>query len=548
MFEHEPKASFVLIQPQVPPQSITIDSPVVTIGRSAECSIPIKDRFLSRKHAEVVQVGTEWVLRDCESANGTLLNGLRVRQDVRLRPGDRIGVGDCELVFGEDVPAPSQVITLDGPASHTIASSILLSDVTNAPDDEDRAPERIKLLNALALEMIADRPMEALFDFILDRVMHLLSPSRAALALLAAGGEGFATVRVRRSDDSDSNDLVISRTLLREVVEEKKVVSFVDGMGDEKLMSAKSIIGQQIRSALCAPLLVDNNVLGVLYVDFRITHGAPSAADLRLLGQVAQFAAAKVETTRLREEAIAKAKIDEELRTAYEIQKRLLPAGPPVIPGYEFFGLNRPCRTVSGDYFDYAIRPDGRIYSIIADVSGKGVTAAFIMAGLATAFGIFTRQDPSPDVLTRQLNETLAPKTAPRKFVTAVIGVLEPETGIIEFTNGGHVPPLIVSAGGVEELTSTDLVIGLFPQAAYRTQTTRLEPGCALVLFTDGISEAEDPSGEELGMEPVIELLKPLAGQPASVIAAALEKFVCDFVGGSQMADDLTLVVISRDA
>lgn len=548
MIEQESRASFLLIQPQIPPQAITIDAPVVTIGRSAECSIPIKDRFLSRKHAEVVQIGGEWVLRDCESANGTLLNGLRVRQEVRLRPGDRIGVGDCELVFEADVPAPSQVITLDGPASHTIASSILLSDVTSQPDEEDRAPERTKLLNALALEMIADRPMEALFDFILDRVMHLLSPSRAALALLAPDKEKFSTVRVRRSDDSDSNDLAISRTLLKDVVEEKKVVSFVDGIGDEKLLSAKSIIGQQIRSALCAPLLVDNVVLGVLYVDFRITHGAPSAADLRLLAQVAQFAAAKLETTRLREESIAKAKIDEELRTAYEIQKRLLPDGPPTIPGYEFFGINRPCRTVSGDYFDYAIRPDGRIYSIIADVSGKGITAALIMAGLATAFNIFARQDPTPDALTRQLNETLAPKTAPRKFVTGVIGVLEPATGTIEFTNAGHVPPLIVSANGVEQLDTTDLVMGLFPKAAYRTQTMRLEPGSALVLFTDGISEAESPAGEELGMEPVIEFLRPLAGKPASFIAAELEKFVCDFVGGSQMADDLTLVVVSRDA
>ena len=140
MIEQLPKASFVLIQPQVPPQAIKIDAQVVTIGRSAECTIPIKDRFLSRKHAEVVQVGSEWVLRDCESANGTLLNGLRVRQEVPLRPGDRIGVGDCELVFGEEIPTPSQVITLDGPASHTIASSILLSDVTSQTDEEDRAP------------------------------------------------------------------------------------------------------------------------------------------------------------------------------------------------------------------------------------------------------------------------------------------------------------------------------------------------------------------------------------------------------------------------
>src|SRR6185295_8881322 len=113
--------------------------------------------------------------------------------------------------------------------------------------------------------------------------------------------------------------------------------------------------------------------------------------DVRLVGQIARFAAVTLERTRLREEAMQKMKFDEELRTAYAIQRRLLPDALPTIDGYSFAATNRPCKTVSGDYYDVVVRPDGRIYFVIADVSGKGITAALVMSSVATAFAIFTR-------------------------------------------------------------------------------------------------------------------------------------------------------------
>src|SRR5947209_1281299 len=350
---------FTVYQPNVAPLHLSLTEQTITLGRSSDCTIPIRDRFLSRRHAEVVFSGGEWVVRDCGSVNGTLLNGTRLVAPTPLRRGDRIGLGDSEIVFqAEDTP--SQLIAIDS-SSHAKNLAIPLREALS-----DR--ERTSVLASLAVQFIEDRPMNELFDFILDKVMETMEPSRCAVALLSADGKSFSALRLRRKDTGDSNDLTISRTLLAEVVEERNVIAFVDSALDDRLAKAQSIVMQQIRSAVCAPLLVGDAVLGVLYLDFQANRGAVTHEDVRLVAQIARFAAVKLETTRLREEAIAKAKMDEELRTAYKIQSRLLPAALPAIDGYTFAGANRPCKTVSGDYYDVVVRPDGRIYFVIADV------------------------------------------------------------------------------------------------------------------------------------------------------------------------------------
>src|SRR2546430_1533715 len=447
--EVKTRVRFTVYQPGIAPQQVALPGDMITLGRASDCTIPIKDRFLSRKHAEIVFERGAWFVRDCGSVNGTLVNGVKVVDPVPLRPGDRIALGDSEVVFHSD-EATSQLIPVDSD-SHATNLAIKV-------DEEEGGTERTRILNSMAIEFLADRPMSDLFEFILDRVVGLLHPSRAALALFGEDRVDFENVKLRRQDPTQSSDLLISRTLLREVVDGRQVVSYFDTSQDEKLARAQSIIAQNIRSAVCAPLLVGDAVLGVLYIDYTSQRGAVTENDVRLVAQIARFAAVTLERTRLREEAFAKAKIDEELRTAYAIQKRLLPSSPPVLDRYTFAASNRPAKSVSGDYYDLVVRPDGRIYFVIADVSGKGITAALVMSSVATAFNIFTRTDPTPADLMRELNATLAPKTAPTKFVTLVAGVLDPTNGRVEFANAGHVPPLVVSSRGVEALRSTDLV------------------------------------------------------------------------------------------
>src|SRR5438128_1803722 len=535
--EAKARVRFTVYQPGIAPQQVALPGDTITLGRASDCTIPIKDRFLSRKHAEIIRDHGTWYVRDCGSVNGTLVNGVKIAEPVPLRPGDRIALGDSEVVFHAD-ETQSQLIPVDSD-SHATNLAIKV-------DEEERGTERTRILNSLAIEFLADRPMSDLFEFILDRVVGLLHPSRAALALFGEDRVDFENVKLRRQDPAQSSDLLISRTLLREVVDGRQVVSYFDTSQDEKLARAQSIIAQNIRSAVCAPLLVGDAVLGVLYIDYTSQRGAVTENDVRLVAQIARFAAVTLERTRLREEAFAKAKIDEELRTAYAIQKRLLPASLPVIDGYTFAASNRPAKSVSGDYYDIVVRPDGRIYFVIADVSGKGITAALVMSSVATAFNIFTRTDPTPADLLRELNATLAPKTAPTKFVTLVAGVLDPTNGRIEFANAGHVPPLVVSSGGVEALRSTDLVVGLFPHAQYRNQTTELKPGDALVLFTDGVTEAENAKEEQLGLTTVADMLKALHCADATKILAAVDEHVHAYIGDTPPGDDVTMLAVTR--
>jgi serine phosphatase RsbU (regulator of sigma subunit)/pSer/pThr/pTyr-binding forkhead associated (FHA) protein len=541
-------AEVTVFTPMIAPAryQLLAGSDPISIGRAAECTIPIKDRYLSRRHAEIVEARGGWLLKDCGSANGTWLNGERVERDRELRPGDRIRLGDTEIVFQSDAPTDRVVAIDDSRVMSTI--SIPISEIEALVEAADgRALERLQILNSLASELLEDRPLDRIFGFVVDRIMEHLHPSRAAICILDDAGAAFTNVEVRRADPSDARELKISRTLLTEVVGEKRALAFMDVSIDEKLSRAQSLIMQGINSIICAPLMINDRVVGVLYVDYLLTMRTISEEDVRLVAQIGRFAAIKLETTRLREESIQKRLIDEELKTAYLIQRRLLPAAPPEVPGYTFTGINRPCRTISGDYFDYAPRPDGRIYFVVADVSGKGITAGLLMAGLQASFRIFTRTDPSPAELTRMLNVSLKENMPQGKFITLFAGRLDPATGVVEFTNAGHTPPLRIAAGEVEELNDTDLLLGLFPKAEYRNQSLTLVPGDALVLFTDGVTEAENLAGEEYGARAIAKVLEPLHTRDAATIGENVENAVIAYTGDN-LTDDLTLVVVSRNS
>jgi phosphoserine phosphatase RsbU/P len=540
-----PRAEVTVYSPLFSPFRHQLQGSSVSIGRASDCSIPIKDRYLSRKHAEIVQSHGTWILKDCGSANGTYLNGVRVERDHPLRGGDRIRLGDTELVFETSEHNTDRFLAVaDAPANTTIAIPIHDIDTLRA-DTGDLT--KLATLNALARELLEDRPMNELFGFIVDRVLEHTQASRVAIGLLGPDGKSFTQVEVRRQDRSDDAELRISRTVLEEVVEEKKALAFMDVSVDEKLSRAQSIIMQGIRSILCAPLTIGDAVVGVLYVDYLINRQI-SEDDVRLVAQIARYAAIKLETTRLREEAIQKRIMDEELKTASTIQRGLLPAAPRNIAGYTFAGANRPCRSISGDYYDFVVRPDGKVYFVIGDVSGKGITAGLMMAGLQASFRIFCKNDPPPAILVAELNTALKETLPQSKFVTLFAGRLDTATGAIEYANAGHAPPLWIRKNSVEELGETDLVLGVVTRANFLGRRLCLDPGDALVLFTDGVSEAENGDGQELSPVQFSERLSKLHGARAEEVTKALEDAVLQHVGDAPLADDVTLVVVSRNS
>lgn len=521
------------------------ESPVI-LGRGANCTIPVRDRFLSRQHVELTARGGSWFVRDLGSANGTWLNGRKVEGAERVKGGDTLSLGETEIVVGGT--RTDQVFALDDRRlTPGLSVPIAVSDWEEQRSEP--ALDRAMTINELAMELIEDRPLDDLFEFVLDRVRSVMRPSRAAIALFGRDTSQFSTIKLRSDEESEDVELSISRTILAEVVSEKKVVSILDTGIDEKLSQARSIMLQNIRSAICAPLIVGQQVIGVLYVDFLLGTKDIRDEDVRLMAQIARFAAAKVETTRLRDQALAKQRMDEELRTAYLVQSRLLPVAPPVVEGWDMAGLNKPARLVSGDYYDFIIADSGLVWFFIADVSGKGITAALLMSSLSMAVEIFAREEPSPAGLLRELNRTLGPRLAPAKFVSLFAGCIDPSNpDRIVFANAGHCLPLLVRRDSIEEVGETDIVLGVVEEPVFRDQHLDIAPGDSLVLFTDGIAEAENFEGEEFGAAGVMDALSGRHGDRADATIALVEAAVEKFIGDLPQADDVTILVVNREA
>jgi sigma-B regulation protein RsbU (phosphoserine phosphatase) len=534
----------VVYPPGEGPIRHTLEESLVTLGRGAACSIHVRDRFLSRLHIEFLSKGGSWFVRDMGSANGTWLNGRRVEGAERLHVGDTLSLGETEIMVGGK--RTDQVFALD---DRRLTPGLSIPIVSSESDEtaSGSALDRAMTINELARELLEDRSLDDLFEFILDRVRSVMRPSRVAIALFGRDWSQFAAIKLRSDEESEDVELVISRTILGEVVREKKVVSIIDVGEDEKLSQAKSIALQNIRSAICAPLIVADQVIGVLYVDFLIGMKDIGDDDVRLMAQIARFAAAKVETTRLREQASAKEKMEEELRTAYLVQSRLLPAAPPVVDGWDMAGLNRPARMVSGDYYDFIIADSGLVWFFIADVSGKGITAGLLMSSLSMAVEIFVRDAPTPARLLGELNRSLAPRLSPAKFVSLFAGCIDPaRPERVAFANAGHCLPLHVRRDSVEEVGETDIVLGVVEDPVFRDQSVDLAPGDSLVLFTDGIAEAENFEGEEFGADGVIETLSGSHGRGADATIATVEGAVDGFIGDLPQADDVTILVVNR--
>src|SRR5256885_415875 len=209
-----PRAEVTVYSPLFSPFRQQLQGPTISIGRASDCSIPIKDRYLSRKHAEIISSDGHWILKDLGSANGTYLNGSRVERDQRLQAGDRIRLGDTEIVFETSEHNTDRFLAVaDTAASTTISIPVQDSEIRVDTGD----PSKLKTLNQLARELLEDRPMDQLFGFITERVLEHTQASRAAIGLLGGDGEPFVNVEVRRQDKADDSELRISRTVRHDV-------------------------------------------------------------------------------------------------------------------------------------------------------------------------------------------------------------------------------------------------------------------------------------------------------------------------------------------
>jgi phosphoserine phosphatase RsbU/P len=237
-----------------------------------------------------------------------------------------------------------------------------------------------------------------------------------------------------------------------------------------------------------------------------------------------------------------------ELQRAREIQENLLPKSIPQIPGFQIAGTWEPAKAVGGDYYDVIQLTDSKAALCIADVSGKGISAALLMANVQAAVRAFATESVSPAEVCGRLNSVLCTNTATEKFVTLFYSVLDAKHGILQFTNAGHLRPIVISHdGSVARLENDGALLGIFPDWRYEVSTVRLATGDTLVLFTDGITEAEAANGEEFGEERLIDWLVRSRHLRSDILQLRLLDEVKKF-SNRALADDATVIVASANS
>ena len=237
---------------------------------------------------------------------------------------------------------------------------------------------------------------------------------------------------------------------------------------------------------------------------------------------------------------------EQELQRALEIQQSLLPSVIPQIPGFEVAGAWQPARSVSGDYYDVLRLADHRLGICIADVAGKGVSAALLMANVQAAVRAFASDRESPANVCAKVNSLLHENIATGKFVTFIYGILDGESRTFQFCNAGHLKPILVCADSVRILEQGGAVLGVFPNWKYEDETIELTAGDRLILFTDGIAEAADAQGQEFEEARIGAFAKANAALSAKELTSRLLARVTDFCA-ARFHDDATLLVIAAN-
>ena len=301
-------------------------------------------------------------------------------------------------------------------------------------------------------------------------------------------------------------------------------------------------------SEIAVPIVSGGTVVGALNLESD-TVDAFAEADVESLEFFAVAAAISIEKAVVHLELLEKHRIEQQLRIAKDVQSALLPAADPSLPGYDIAGINLPSWEIGGDYFDFLPQPDGRLGIAIADVSGKGVAAALIMATFRAALRAQRVGGVPLDAVAGRLNRLLLDSMDASRFVTAFYGLLEPATGQLDFANCGHNPPLLLHAAGLRDLLpGGGPALGMWPGAAFAPGAASVLPGDTLVLYTDGVIEVMNAAGEMFGVDRLEHVIRRRSHDSSQGLVDAVVDATRAFSGRPVYEDDFTLVIIRREA
>jgi serine phosphatase RsbU (regulator of sigma subunit) len=526
-------ARLIISYPDGKTDTVALDRELTTLGRRSECTIRLTGTDVSRDHADITAEGGGFVLRDRGSRFGTFVNGQQVTEHV-LNHRDAIRLGqssECEIVF---VVAGASSDTRPVPTSGDFRQIATL----------------LEGLRALG----SGRVLDDVLTMVIDSAIEVTGAERGFIMLAGADSVlEFKMGRGRGRVTLPGRTFETSRKIPDEVFAtgEARILDFADA-ALAQAHTATMVLG--IRHVLCVPLLLVRYVeqaeadlgqkrIGVLYLDSRERGVLKSPATRGALEALAAEAAVAIENARLYREATEKARLEQELRIAAEIQQALMPPGEHEGAFFDVAGATVPCRAIGGDFFDYLQLNVESVGVALGDVSGKGAPAALLTAAVQGMFTVEASNTGGPAGTLTQINRGLKRRNIESKFVTMFFGVLSAE-GTLVYCNGGHNAPVLVRRSGMSRLEAGGMILGMFDFASYDQETLTLEPGDTLVVFSDGISEAQNPAGEEYGDDRLIACLEANRGASPAAMREALLASARTFAAGATQSDDMTVLIV----
>jgi serine phosphatase RsbU (regulator of sigma subunit) len=516
------------------------------LGRQSQCDVQLADQTVSRVHALVEQKAGVWYVTDKSSRLGSMLNGVRLEAErpTLMRDGDVLSIARWSFKVHAGPKA-----SVRGHAAMTIVGSSKLSEAEQG---------KVETFRSEALLSQAEKRLHSVMDLAAS-LQAATSEADLGRAVVKAAAEGSPFERIAFIKPIPGTDVVttlaarvngvdapmgfpFSRSLVRAASGGE--VAKLTG-GDSVLRHALSIVAQDIRNGVCAPVMTDGNAAAFLYADVSGQFGAPPQqhspevdAYVAAIAKIASLSLSELQRKQLRERHTA---LESDLAAARVAQEKLMPPARGRVSGVVYAALNKPGRLVAGDLVDIIDLGNGRVAAFLGDVSGKGVGAAMLMAAAQTQLRASLGHEPDLAKAVAHLNRDVVTRLASDGFISLWVGVFDANTRQLSYVDCGHSYWVHRSGNGVTEgPTPHCMLLGVDVNETYDATTITLEPGARVTVYSDGVAEQLSPAGQQFKPSGVTGALGPCADVEMDV--STLMDALKAHAAGDTFSDDVTIL------
>jgi serine phosphatase RsbU (regulator of sigma subunit) len=540
-------------------QRVPLDGDKIIVGRSPECQVVIPMPSASRQHARIVRVQDRHYVEDLQSRNGTFVNNEQITARTELHHGDRIRICDWIAAFA-DAATPT---LMGNPLAPDVTPEIAVEPPSTTFESrsnktkffEAQSADNLKVILEISNHLSKTLELDTLWPQIVECLLQLFPQADRCLLILVENGSDRLNPKViRHREPLPGGSIGFSTSIVRQCLATAQAFLGGESEGGQAMPSSSSVLELRLSSVMCAPLCsAEGKAFGVLQLDIAGRGRKFTSDDLALLWAIANQASIALENARMYQEVQAREEMEIQVELAVQVQRSFLPEHLPQLPGYDFFAHYVPALEVGGDYYDFVALPNRRLAVTIGDVVGKGMSAALLMARLASDCRYCLLAEADPAAAIGRLNDMVYQYTIRTdRFVTLLAALLDPESQMVTLVNAGHLKPLLYrrASGSFHEVFANDVAgtpLGVQKGRRYGAGQFRLNPGDCILLFTDGVSEALNSQGERLQVHGLCAGLQKGGPFVPRTLGQRVVEVVEQFTAGRGPQDDMTVVALQAN-